>query len=198
MKTAHKKKTKRTTTRKLGGSTIYDGENSIIKKTKKTYKGHSFFRKLYTLNKSNPNYKKNKQASNAEIKIVKFLMKHPHPNIVTYYRINKDFAEMEELNVVSQSTWESDKNIIIKTMKKVKEFLQGLGVYYIDWKFDNIGKSRDGVYKLFDFDLSSMMNLHTKKWKVAPGQSYNYKKAIDNGITDPSKIDDMSFDDNLI
>ena len=40
-------------------------------------------------------------------------------------------------------------------MKKVKDFfLQNLGIIYIDWEQDNIGKGEDGNYKLFDFDGS--------------------------------------------
>jgi hypothetical protein len=43
-------------------------------------------------------------------------------------------------------------------MSNVKDFLQGLGIMYVDWKLDNIGKSLiDGKYKLFDFDASGLV-----------------------------------------
>jgi hypothetical protein len=38
-------------------------------------------------------------------------------------------------------------------MKNVKDFLQSLGIMYIDWKIDNIGVSNVGAYKLFDLML---------------------------------------------
>ena len=53
-------------------------------------------------------------------------------------------------------------------MKEVKKFLQDIGFIYVDWKFDNIGKSKDGNYKLFDFDASGIINLDTNEWIVTP------------------------------
>ena len=36
---------------------------------------------------------------------------------------------------------------------------------YIDWKLDNVGISDiDGQYKLFDLDVSGLINIKTQKW----------------------------------
>jgi serine/threonine protein kinase len=83
-------------------------------------------------------------------------------------------------------------------MKKVKDFLQNLGIMYIDWKIDNIGKSKDGKYKLFDFDASGIVNLKTNKWTLEPAEFWSYKEATKNGKKTPQEIDDWSFDYNII
>ena len=117
-------------------------------------------------------------------------MKNQNHNIVTYYNVNDKYIEMEELDVTSKL----DKIKVIETMEKVKEFLQSIGIMYIDWKPDNIGISKDGNYKLYDFDASGVVDLkNSKVWIVKPLEYYNYNKAIKNGITDPKEIDNYSF-----
>lgn len=34
---------------------------------------------------------------------------------------------------------------LFQSMKSVKDFLQSIGIFYIDWKLDQIGISRDGT-----------------------------------------------------
>jgi len=55
-----------------------------------------------------------------------------------------------------------DKKEAINAMKKVKTFLQSLGIIYMDWKIDNVGRGKDGNYKLFDFDGSGIIDINTK------------------------------------
>ena len=83
-------------------------------------------------------------------------------------------------------------------MKKVKDYLQSLGIMYIDWKIDQIGISKDGKYKLFDFDVSGLIDLKTNEWIVEPLHFWSYNKAIDNGCTTPQEIDNFSFDYGIL
>ena len=165
-----------------GGSKIYDDGNII--NTTETYNGEPFFRKKFYY--SNPPTEKQKYLVYVETSIINKLRKHPHPNIVKFFKINNSFVDMEELNT-------KDVNIdeAIKVMKNVKDFLQGLGIAYIDWKIDNIGKDKDGVYKLFDFDVSGIFDKNI--WLVKPVDFFNYKNAIKNGCSTPKEIDDFSF-----
>ena len=80
---------------------------------------------------------------------------------------------------------------MIDTMRNVKNFLQGLGIMYIDWKLDNIRISNNGEYKLFDFNCSE---LKTNKWIIEPVNCWSYKKAKENGLSYPQQIDDWLFD----
>jgi len=86
----------------------------------------------------------------------------------------------------------------IEAMKKVKDYLQGLGIIYLDWKFDNIGKSpeKDGDYKLFDFDHSGWIDTDTNEWLIKP--------EFLNSFTGPEKkyspkeLDDWAFNRYII
>jgi len=119
-------------------------------------------------------------------------MKNPHPNIATYFFIDNNYVDMEELNT---------KNIvqeeIIEPMLKVKNFLQKLGIIYIDWKIDNIGKDKNGIYKLFDFDGSGLVDISSQKWIIKPVDTFSYKEALKQGSKTPKEIDDWSFQNNL-
>ena len=172
-----------------GGSIIF--ENSKMIKTNETFDGKPFFRKVFYIDETNmENQLRLEQAAKTEIYIVKLLMKNPDANIVTYYDVNDKYVEMEELDITSKL----DKNKVIETMERVKEFLQSIGIMYIDWKPDNIGISKDGIYKLYDFDASGVVELKNPNvWIVKPLEYYSYRKAIENGITDPKEIDNYSF-----
>lgn len=172
-----------------GGSSIYyDGE---ITKTSLTYNGIPFFRKIFFYSK-NPT-ENQKKIVLAEKSIVKLLMKNPHPNIATYFNVNVNFVDMEELDITNIMI----NNEIKEIMKNVKDFLQGLGIMYIDWKIDNIGKGQDGNYKLFDFDSSGLID-EDNNWKIEPVHFWSYKNAIKNGCTKPKDIDDWSFNYNIL
>ena len=80
-------------------------------------------------------------------------------------------------------------------MRFVKDYLQSIGIMYIDWKPDNIGISRkDGMLKLFDFDASGVIDLQSNTWIIRPIDWYSYKNAIDAGMRTPKEIDDYVFD----
>jgi len=174
------------------GSKIYNyGE---IIETDDTFEGKPFFRKVFYHDKTDiERYEKARKAANAEIQISSILVKNPVSNIVAFYVIKNDFIEMEELDVETKLDHEKVK----ETMKIVKDFLQSLGIMYIDWKIDNIGISEDGTYKLFDFDVSGLVDLKTNDWIIKPLEYWSYNKAIENGCTTPQEIDDFSFDNFL-
>jgi serine/threonine protein kinase len=183
-------------------STIYDPDTDSVKHIDETYDGKPFFRKNY--GKPNMFLAYSKEM---EIAIVKILMEHPHPNIVHYYDINAKYADMEQVDTHKSNPLylyenvmtSEDLNEIIEVMSKVKDFLQDLGIMYVDWKFDNLGKSVDGKYKLFDFDASGLIDLKTQQWKLKANPIYwSYKEAIKNGAKTPKEIDDWSFKHNII
>jgi hypothetical protein len=175
---------------KNGGSTIYDiDEDKIIKSDELTADGNHFFRKMYSKHKG-----KN-DVRHIEKQLVEFIMRNPHPNIVTFYDVNNEYLDMEELNT---KIIDNDKPEIIAIMREVKDFLQNIGIMYIDWKFDNIGKSKDGNYKLFDFDASGIINLDTNEWIVTPPNFWSFRNAIKNNCTTPKKMDDWSFEHNIV
>jgi hypothetical protein len=184
----------------LAKSTIYDPDTDSVKHVDETYDGKSFFRKNY----GKPNmflvY-----SIKMELAIVKILMEHPHPNIVYYYDINTKYVDMEQVDTHKSNLLykhvmtREDLNEIIEVMSKVKDFLQALGIMYVDWKFDNMGKSVDGKYKLFDFDASGIIDLKTQQWKLKANSIYwSYNEAIKNGAQTPKEIDDWSFNYNII
>ena len=134
-------------------------------------------------------------------------MDNPHPNIVNYYDVTDDYITMEQLCtekvdpccVGLEPTSYDDLIEIQELMENVKTFLQGLGIMYVDWKFDNMGKSLDGSYKLFDFDASGLIDLLSMEWKLKPNTIYwSYNEAIKHGCKTPKEIDDWSFNYNII
>jgi len=164
-----------------------DSSDGIITDTDENCNGKPFFRKIF-YNSISPNINMLKAAT-VEYTIASILQKNPLPNIVTYYVITEKHIDMEELDIVS----ELDEIKVIDILKNVKDFLQNLGVMYIDWKKDNIGISADGTYKLFDFDVSGVINLQTKEWIIKPLEYWSYNRAIKMGCTTPQQIDDCSF-----
>jgi serine/threonine protein kinase len=188
-----------------GGTTIYYINTDNVIHSNLTYDGLPFFRKVY-INPSSRNNQE-KYLKKIETAIVKILMEHSNPNIVKYYDINYRYVDMEELDTYKSNPSFLDKppmtskelKKIQRVMLNVKDFLQGFGIMYVDWKFDNIGKSLiDGKYKLFDFDASGVIDLTTKKWKLKPIKFWSYKQAIKNGSKTPKEIDDWSFHYNII
>jgi len=181
-------------------STIYDPDTNSVKYTNETYDGKSFFRKNYGKPNMFLDYSKK-----MELAIVKILMEHPHTNIVYYYDINTKYVDMEQVDTEKSNPLykpvmtREDLNEIIEVMSKVKDFLQTLGIMYVDWKFDNMGKSVDEKYKLFDFDASGLIDLKTQQWKLKANSMYwSYNEAIKNGAQTPKEIDDWSFNYNII
>ena len=77
---------------------------------------------------------------------------------------------------------------------EVKTYLQSLGIMYIDWKLDNIGISDDGQIKLFDFDVSGLIDVKTNGWIKKPPMFWSYTTAVQNGAETPTEIDNYAFD----
>ena len=187
---------------KLTKSTIYNMNNDTTENSEETYNNKPFFRK----NGAPYNSISQAYSKHVETTIVKILMDHPHINIVNYYEINDDYITMEQV-----SSAKSDPSFceegplsyeeiieIQQTMRKVKDFLQSLGIMYIDWKYDNLGKSVDGNYKLFDFDASGLIDLNSQEWILKPHHYWSYNEAVKNGAKTPKEIDDWSFNYNMI
>ena len=185
----------------MNKSTIYNMNSDNTSKTDETYDGVPFFRKFGPPRTLNHAY-----SNKVERTIIKILMEHPHPNIVNYYNINNDYITMEQLY-----TQKSDPSYvgleprsyeeiieIQEVMEKVKDFLQGLGIMYIDWKYDNLAKSEDGNYKLFDFDASGLIDINSQDWILEPQHYWSYNEALKNGCVTPKEIDDWSFNYNII
>ena len=143
------------------------------------YQGKSFFRKMTN--------------DILEKKIAEIIKKNPHDNIVTIYRIGTNYIDMELLNDDVYSIYSPSE--INKIMLPVKNFLQEIGIVYIDWKPDNIGisKSKKKV-KLFDFDASGIINIKTKKWEDKAPTLFAYRQAVKNGMKTPIEIDNYAFD----
>jgi hypothetical protein len=185
----------------MNKSTIYDMNSDSTSKTDETYDGLPFFRKY-----GPPRTKNHAYSNKVERTIVKILMDHPHPNIVNYYDVTDDYITMEQLFteksasccVGLEPTSYDDLIEIQELMEKVKIFLQGLGIMYVDWKFDNLAKSVDGVYKLFDFDASGLVDLNSQQWILEPQHYWNYNEALKNGCVTPQAIDDWGFNYNII
>jgi serine/threonine protein kinase len=169
-------------TRKTSGSKQYRGTN--VTNLDETFRGKNFFRKY--------------GASITETAICKILKKNPHPNIVKVYRITDSYIDIELLTPIN-SEKNYDKNTLISEALLVKNFLQNLGIMYIDWKPDNMGIGADGKYKLFDFDLSGITTSNGKQWEKRPSTlNWTYRQALANGLKDPKEIDDFAFDINFI
>ena len=198
-----KKKNKTLKKNKKGGSIIYDTDTDTVKNSNLTYNGFPFFRKVYI---NPPKNEEQRYVISIENAIVKILMEHTNPNIVKYYDINNRYVDMEQLNTFKSnpaffdepSMTSEEINEIQEVMRHVKDFLQGLGIMYIDWKFDNIGKSSDGKYKLFDFDASGLIDLTTTEWKLKHVEYWSYNQAIKTSSKTPKEIDDWSFNHNII
>ncbi|MDI9313033.1 MAG: hypothetical protein QM535_22675, partial [Limnohabitans sp.] len=105
--------------------------------------------------------------------------------------IGKNYIDMELLETDMSL---QDTNKIKNIMMNVKSYLQSLGIIYIDWKLDNIGISDDGKIKLFDFDVSGLIDIATKEWIIEPPKYYSYNKAIQHGMVTPIDIDNYAFD----
>jgi len=186
----NKTKTKRHTKCRAGGSKIYTNYGKI-EKLNECHKGTEIFRKM---------------TNNVlELEISKIIMENPHKNIVTIYKIvePKDAADKNgyiDMELLNTDISKYNKNEIKEKMKDVKKHLQGLGIMYIDWKPDNIGLG-DGELKLFDFDVSGLVNKDQKEhWveKGTPRKFWAYQNALlDNKDKTPLEIDNYAFDHGL-
>jgi hypothetical protein len=137
-------------------------------------------------------YRKTSSSLN-EHTICKIIQTNPHPNIVKIYNITDGFIDMEKVHTYDTLDYNHkiDKVLFLDSMKNVKTYLQNLNIIYIDWKIDNTGVGTDGCYKLFDFDVSGIVN--GNNWEVEPPKYWSYRTALENGISEPKEIDDFAF-----
>jgi serine/threonine protein kinase len=165
--------------KRIGGVKIYTSEGEFITNPEILHEGKEFFRKM-TNNQS-------------ELKLCKLLMMNPHKNIVKIYDVGADYIDMELVDTDSVMKLE-DISDVTRAMQEVKDFLQSLGIMYIDWKLDNIGKGEDGQYKLFDFDVSGLINKETNEWILEPPKYWSYNEAVKNNKKTPIDIDNYAFE----
>ena len=151
--------------------------------TSETYEGKPIFRKM----SNNRN----------EFTICKLLMENPHENIISIYKYvepniydRKSYIDMELLNTNLDGINFSE---ICETMRNVQSHLHKLGIMYIDWKPDNIGIDKNGKLKLFDFDVSGLIDLDSEKWIIEPPKCFFYNNAIKEGKQTPIDIDNYTF-----
>ena len=164
----------------MGGMRMYTEDGDITEDPNILLDGKEFFRKM------TPDRDYNK----GQKEICELLMKHPHKNIVKMYAVTKKYIDMELLNIRLHKV---DMKKLQKDMMEVKTFLQSLGVMYIDWKLDNIGIGNDGEFKLFDFDVSGLIDTN-KKWIIKPPTDFwAYNNAVENGMKTPVDIDNYAF-----
>lgn len=188
IKTSKKKtkKRKQYLTKKGGQSKMYTLEGDIVN-IDDNYKGQNIFRKQV--------------RRNVELIISKKIMENPNPYIVTIYHVNTDNStvDMELLNTEYEM---NDENIakIHKTIKEALQYLHSINIMYIDWKYDNIGQTSDGNFKLFDFDSSGIATDDNKEWLIrkpgsnqtwSPPGSHAWSIALINHITIPLCADNF-------
>ena len=159
----------------------YDG--SDITDLNETFQGLPFFRKYIQY---------------IEYRIYQILQENPHPHLVTVYRLTETFVDIELLTPVNELP-DYDEASIVAAASSVKEHLQGLGIFYMDWKSDNLGityteKTNMGTYRLFDFDGSGYFR---EAWIIQPMPYWSYRQASEKGLTDPKEMDDYAFELNL-
>ncbi len=124
-----------------------------------------------------------------ETTISNILMKNPHPNIVSIYKVEKDFIEMELLNTQFLS-----KNIDIIGLYEAKKHMQKLGISYIDWKYDNIGFTNSYKTKVFDFNSCGIFdNSNNDIWLHEPPNGYKYRLCVNNDYITPINMDNYAF-----
>jgi hypothetical protein len=166
---------------------LYDIEKDEIITTKGT-----FFRKLFPLHS---------KSLERERQVIERLKGNPHPNIVSYYTVTDRYIDMELLTPLDKDSLAD----ILPVMENVKSFLQGICIYYVDWKMDNLAKGSRG-YTLIDFDSSGIADrkdstlepngLNPIVWTLEP-TGWSYQQAKKTCAT-PKEIDDWSFDYNLV
>lgn len=165
---------------KIGGVKVYTMEGDFTSDPKILHEGKDFFRKMTT--------------NETEKEICKLLMKNPHKNIITIYGVGEDYIDMELLSIdMSKENIEHIKDVTME----VKTHLQKLGVMYIDWKLDNMGISKDGEIKLFDFDVSGLVDTTTGQFILDPPKYWAYRNAVQHGMTESIDIDNYAFENGI-
>lgn len=133
-------------------------------------------------------------------------------NIVTYYTTENNELGMEKVytsyshplfKAYRDKSGKQTPTLLTKfrrQMKGVQKRLQDMGIYYVDWKLDNIGYTftNDGdiVFKVFDFDSSGLSN-NGMDWTLEPPKLFAYHTASNAGHATPEDIDNYLFGEFL-
>lgn len=181
----NKKKQRRKTRKRFVKSKLF--KNGEVTEFDETHDGVPFFRKVFWYPEPSKGKIDMSQTAYNEQAIIKILMNHPHPNIVSFFDVNETYVDMELLDTEDINLEKAKRE-----MKKVKDFLQSLGIIYMDWKPDNIGKDIHGNYKLFDFDGSGVIDVDTRKWTIKPVEFYAFREAKIHSHN-PIQMDDWAF-----
>jgi hypothetical protein len=133
-----------------------------------------------------------------ELDIASSILIHPHSNIVSIYNVNYE-EKYYDMEILDTSTRE-DKDLL--SLRSAKDHLHDLGISYIDWKYDNSAVSKEGVTKLFDFNMCGMFDQKNNKWLEEPLHGYLYRYALRiftsiRCISSPVKIDNFLFENML-
>lgn len=116
--------------------------------------------------------------------------------IVKIIQVTDEFVDLELLDIDIRSC--KTNNEIVNEMSNVKDYLQSIGIMYIDWKYDNIGISRvDGKVKLFDFDASGCVSPDKSMWTVEPLYYWAYENATTACMNTPIEIDNYAFNNGF-
>ena len=182
-----KTKKRRQYLKKKGGqSKMYTLDGDIVT-IDDNYKGQDIFRKQV--------------RRKVELIISKKIMENPNPYIVTIYDVNNEHStvDMELLTTDYELNHENITKINV-TIKEALNYLHSINIMYIDWKYDNIGISKDGTFKLFDFDSSGIATPDNKEWLIrkpgsnqtwSPPASHSWSIALINHITSPLCADNF-------
>ena len=172
--------------KKGGQSKMYTLEGDIVT-IDDNYKGQDIFRKQV--------------RRKVELIISKKIMENPNPYIVTIYDVNNEHSTVDmELLTTNYELNNENINKIHVTIKEALKYLHSINIMYIDWKYDNIGLSKDGTFKLFDFDASGIATVDNKNWLTrsqeskqtwSPPASYSWGVALINHITSPLCADNF-------
>lgn len=126
-----------------------------------------------------------------ELKIVEMLKEKDLENIVKIYKIhdseNVAFYDMEYLDTLASASRSTLTNDIAAALNQ----LHSNRIIYVDLKRDNMGRSEDGKWKLFDFDVSGVCSPDYMKWEITPPFFYLYKTALKKKFNIPGKTMDI-------
>jgi serine/threonine protein kinase len=157
----------------------YSGEEGIFEDFVGDIEGKPYFRK----------YSDTGDIGKIELHIARLHKHNPHPNIVTIYDIGLDYLDMELLKTRLSIR---DVRPQIDALRRAKDYMNSLGIVYLDWKLDNLGRNSDGIIKVFDFDMSSMF-INDRFTKTPDLKCSLWQKAEQAGFRDPVEIDDWIF-----
>jgi len=154
----------------------------------------NIFRKMFGDNAYNEN---NEYCGDIEKKLYKILLDEqnkPETDSYGIVKIHKLTDSNVDIDLLETDIDDYSERDVILEMLKVKDYLQSIGIMYIDWKYDNIGVSRlDGKLKLFDFDASGLTRPDKFTWDIQAPVWYAYKEAFNAGMKTPTEIDDYAF-----